>query len=193
MQKARRHPDYSGLRPLAGVWFQGLFTPLLAVLFTFPSRYLFTIGLPVVFSLTRWCWQFQTGFLRPRPTQDSHPPDNLTCTGLSPSSVTFSKRVPLRLSGFVQVLQPPATCDGVWAFPRSLATTCRITIVFSSSGYLDVSVPRVCFPFGISRITGWVAPFGNLRVKSYLRLTEAYRSLSRPSSPLRAKASSVCS
>ena len=31
----------------------------------------------------------------------------------------------------------------VWANPRSLATTCGITIVFSSTGYLDVSVPRV--------------------------------------------------
>ena len=31
----------------------------------------------------------------------------------------------------------------VWAVPRSLATTCGITIVFFSCGYLDVSVPRV--------------------------------------------------
>ena len=31
----------------------------------------------------------------------------------------------------------------VWAVPLSLATTYGITIVFSSSGYLDVSVPRV--------------------------------------------------
>ena len=31
----------------------------------------------------------------------------------------------------------------VWANPRSLATTNGITIVFSSSGYLDVSVLRV--------------------------------------------------
>jgi hypothetical protein len=31
----------------------------------------------------------------------------------------------------------------VWAVPRSLAATDGITIVFSSSGYLDVSVPRV--------------------------------------------------
>ena len=29
----------------------------------------------------------------------------------------------------------------------------------------------------------WVVPFGNLRVKGHLHLTEAYRSLSRPSSP----------
>ena len=53
MQKARRHPY--GLRPLVSVWFQVLFTPLLGVLFTFPSRYWFTIGLSRVFSLSGWC------------------------------------------------------------------------------------------------------------------------------------------
>ncbi len=78
----------------------------------------------------------------------------------------------------------------VWAAPRSLATTCGITIVFSSSGYLDVSVPRVRLPIcmiGISRTaSGWVAPLGYLRLTGYLHLTEAFRSLSRPSSPLRA-------
>jgi hypothetical protein len=35
----------------------------------------------------------------------------------------------------------------VWAFPVSLATTQGITIVFSSSGYLDVSVPQVRLSF----------------------------------------------
>ena len=34
--------------------------------------------------------------------------------------------------------------------------------------------------------TGGVAPLGNLRINAYLQLPEAYRSLSRPSSPLRA-------
>ena len=38
-----------------------------------------------------------------------------------------------------------------------------------------------------------VAPFGNPRVKACLQLTGAYRSLPRPSSPTRAKASTVCS
>ena len=38
---------------------------------------------------------------------------------------------------------------------------------------------------------GWVAPFGNLRISCYLHIPAAYRSLSRPSSPQRAKASSV--
>ena len=37
-----------------------------------------------------------------------------------------------------------AVTPPVWANPRSLATTCGITVVFSSCGYLDVSVPRVC-------------------------------------------------
>ena len=31
----------------------------------------------------------------------------------------------------------------VWALPRSLATTCGIIVIFSSYGYLDVSVPHV--------------------------------------------------
>ena len=38
-----------------------------------------------------------------------------------------------------------ASTRTVWAPPRSLAATCGITVVFSSSGYLDVSVPRVSF------------------------------------------------
>ena len=37
-----------------------------------------------------------------------------------------------------------------------------------------------------------VAPFGYLRIKSYLPIPAAFRSLSRPSSPLRAKASTEC-
>ena len=36
-----------------------------------------------------------------------------------------------------------------------------------------------------------VVPFGNLRINGYLHLPEAYRSLSRPSSPPRAKASAM--
>ena len=38
-----------------------------------------------------------------------------------------------------------------------------------------------------------VSPFGNLRVKAYLQLPEAYRSLSRPSSAPDAKAFALCS
>ena len=42
----------------------------------------------------------------------------------------------------------------VWALPVSLAATSRITVVFSSSGYLDVSVHRV--PFHTLWIGVWI-------------------------------------
>ena len=41
--------------------------------------------------------------------------------------------------------------------------------------------------------TKWVTPFGNVRITGRLHLPEPYRSLPRPSSPHRAKASTVCS
>ena len=53
--------------------FRVCFTPLSAVLFTFPSRYLCAIGLPGVLSLGGWCRRIRTGLLRPRPTQGSGP------------------------------------------------------------------------------------------------------------------------
>jgi hypothetical protein len=90
MQKARRHPNKSGLRPLVSVWFQVLFTPLVGVLFTFPLRYSSTIGLSVVFSLTGWCRQIQTEFHQLRPTQDTRQYIFIQSTGLSPSSVALS-------------------------------------------------------------------------------------------------------
>ena len=39
----------------------------------------------------------------------------------------------------------------------------------------------------------WVSPFRDLRIKGYLLLPEAFRSLSRLSSALSAKASTICS
>ena len=51
-----------GLRPLVSAWFQVLFHSPPGVLFTFPSRYWFTIGHERVFSLTRWSSQIPTGF-----------------------------------------------------------------------------------------------------------------------------------
>ena len=51
----------------------------------------------------------------------------------------------LRLPSFryLAVLTPYPFLHMVWASPISLATTLGITVVFFSSGYLDVSVPRV--------------------------------------------------
>lgn len=69
MQKVRPRTCFRVvLGLLVDMRFQVLLTPLTGVLFTFPSRYLFTIGRQGVFSLTRWSWQIQTGLLVSRPT-----------------------------------------------------------------------------------------------------------------------------
>ena len=79
----------------------------------------------------------------------------------------------------------------VWPLPRSLATTCGISVDVFSSPYLDVSVQAVphVWLFDSPYVTlRWVSPFGNLRIYAHLQLPEAYRSLSRPSSAPDAKA-----
>ena len=85
----------------------------------------------------------------------------------------------------------------VWALPFSLAATHRITCCF-----LFLRLLR-CFssPGSLPYVMYWrmddrgllcrVSPFGYLRVIGYLLLTAAFRSLSRPSSALSAKASSL--
>ena len=87
----------------------------------------------------------------------------------------------------------------VWPLPLSLAATQGIDVSFSSSGYLDVSVHRVPFPWlcihhrihTVCRM--WVSPFGYLWISACLRLPKAFRSLPRPSSAPSAKASALCS
>ena len=87
----------------------------------------------------------------------------------------------------------PAVTGPVWALARSLATTCAITVVFFSSGYLDVSVPRVRLTPCVIPLKMVGCPIRKSVVDSgYLPLATAYRSLSRPSSPSRAKASFMC-
>ena len=84
--------------------------------------------------------------------------------------------------------QPRRINPPVWPLPRSLATTSGISVDFSSSPYLDVSVQAVPFLrlFDSTQDAGVllqrVSPFGNLRIKAHVQLPEAYRSLSRPSS-----------
>ena len=90
--------------------------------------------------------------------------------------------------------QPRGINPSVWPLPRSLATTCGISVDVSSWPYLDVSVQAVPYVrlFDSTHVTTvlpwWVPPFGDLRINGYLLLPEAFRSLSRPSSALSAKA-----
>ena len=112
-----------------------------------------------------------------------------TCTGLSPSMVLLSSSFQFIKHWISWSYNPSlAVTRLVWAFPRSLATTNGITIVFYSSGYLDVSVLRVCFHVNMDDYSSnnRVSPFGYLRIKMCVPFPVAFRSLSRPSSPLRA-------
>ena len=106
-----------------------------------------------------------------------------TRTGLSPTMARLSRRF-----RFLR------KCH--WPGPRSLATTNGVSVDVLSSGYLDVSVHRVrlswlCIHQKIP-LAWWVAPFGNPWIKAHSQLPTAYRSVSRPSSPLNAKASTRC-
>jgi hypothetical protein len=175
MQKARRHPRR--LRPLVSVWFQVLFTPFLRVLFTFPLQYWFAIGLSVVFSLTRWCWHIQTEFLRFRLTHFS--PNISFVYGIFTLYDLSFQIIPLL---YIRIL-------GSTAFARhySRYNYCslflRLLRCFSSPG----SPPSRDYMSSTCR----VAPFGHLWINARLQLPIAFRSLPRPSSSLRAKASTI--
>ena len=96
------------------------------------------------------------------------------------------------------VPRPREACFPVLAVPLSLAATDGITELFSFSPGTEMvhfpgfALPNLWIQFGVTGVTSRVPPFGNRRVKGCLHLTVAYRSLPRPSSPSRAKASTVC-
>ena len=106
-----------------------------------------------------------------------------TRTGLSPTMACLSRQFRF-------------LSDDHWPGPRSLATTNGVSVDVLSSGYLDVSVRRVCFLNLCIQcrmtLTGRVSPFGNPRIKACSQLPVAYRSVLRPSSPLSAKAFTKC-
>ena len=106
MQKARGHSasrtrrkDKRLLPLIVGTWFQVLFHSPPGVLFTFPSRYLCTIGQLVVFSLRRWSSRIPTGFLVSRGTWELNQESSfLSPTGLSPSMVLLSRGIRLEMN-----------------------------------------------------------------------------------------------
>ena len=118
-----RLPCGVALSLLVSIWFQVLFHSPPGVLFTFPSRYWFTIGHRVVFSLARWSWLFPTGFLVPRRTQVLSRTSSLfRLRGCHPVSPDFPFRSPIMSScPFLTALLPRLL--PVWALPLSLAAT----------------------------------------------------------------------
>ena len=116
--------------------FRFCFTPLDGVLFTFPSRYWFTIGHRRVFSLGGWSPRIQTEFHVFRPTWD-------TCGAVRTFGygaftlcrATFQELALAVADRRMQVPQPRNASAPVWAGPRSLAATRGISVDFCSSGY----------------------------------------------------------
>ena len=118
--------------------------------FSLPSRgsfhlsltVLYAIGHWVVFRLGGWAPRLQTGFHVSGPTLDPLCIYSISPTGILPSAFVLSKTV--RLSKpYVMSVRNPSSNLLVWPLSRSLAATWEIDVSFSSSGYLDVSVPRV--------------------------------------------------
>ncbi|SPT94443.1 Uncharacterised protein [Bacillus subtilis] len=120
-------------------------------------------------------------------------------TGLLPPMAGLSRPLHLPRS-FVtpyRVSYNPRGKPLVWADPVSLAATQGIAFAFSSSGYLDVSVPRSAFSYPMNsdmdttplRVVGF--PIRKSPDQSLLTAPEAYRCSSRPSSAPSAKASTV--
>src|SRR4051812_30345428 len=109
-----------GLRLLVGDRFQVSFTPLVGVLFTFPSRYWCTIGRQGVFRLGGWSPHVRTGFHVPRLTRG--PCRTIRLRGCHPLRPAFPGR--------------STWCrQGHWPAPLSLATTRGISVDVCSSGY----------------------------------------------------------
>ena len=93
------------LRLLVGIRFQVSFTPLVGVLFTFPSRYLSTIGHQGVFRLGGWSPHVQTGFHVSRLTQGSirtYAYGAVTRSGRPFQTVLLTPDKPLACSAFAR-------------------------------------------------------------------------------------------
>ena len=125
MQKVRRHGTRP-LRPLVSTRVQVLFHSPSGVLFTFPSRYWFTIGHLGVFSLAGWSPRVPAGF--PVPGRTQVPCEEVTAfsrTGLLPSMAAVSTDLPLT-QRFVTsrprcgtIMQSPTTPE--WKRPQAIA------------------------------------------------------------------------
>jgi hypothetical protein len=189
---------YTSLPQIIDIWFQFLFHSPPGVLFTFPSRYLFTIGHQVVFSLIQWSGLILTEFHVLRDTWDIYLAiHRSSSTRLSLSMAALSRAVLLTYVITSRNLYLPDiysryphitthtsfSMTWVWAFPISLTTTTGIIFILFSWHYLDVSVHAVrLFTLYIQIKISWDCQegfphseiFGS---KLICQLPEAYRRL----------------
>ena len=113
------------------------------MLFTCPSRYSSTIGHIGVFRLGGWSPQIHARLLGSGVTQEIHYAHHIVFAyrAITVYGAPFqgtSTDFDVRVRGSYT---PAPTRRTVWPVPVSLATTRGISFDFSSSRYLDVSVP----------------------------------------------------
>ena len=120
----------------------------------------------------------------------------VSCTGLSPSLAGLSRPFHYHTTHLTRSITPERTRSGLGSFHfarRYFGNRCfflflRLLRCFSSPGSLCMAMYLPCSDWSSS---SRVSPFRNQRVIGYLLLSVAYRSLSRLSSALSAKASTL--
>ena len=117
-------------------------------------------------------------------------------TGLSPSAAGLPRAIPLSLSVTFAVRTPECTHSGLgssgfarrYSRNRCFFLFLRLLRCFSSPGSLRIPMDSV---YGDWSSSSRVSPFRHPRIDGYLLLPVAFRSLSRLSSALSAKASTL--
>ena len=129
-----------------------------------------------------------------RVTQDTDRNGHCTCTGLSPAMAGLSRPFYFGVFFHDSVLQPHICLNryGLGSSPFARHYLGNHYLFSFPAGTKMFQFPALAPLCGDMPSAYQVVPFGNLRFKGYLLLDAAYRSLSRPSSPPRAKASTVC-
>ena len=133
---------YKVLPQLVNTGFQVLFHSPPGVLFTFPSQYSALSVTEEYLALRGGPRTFPQGFTCPVVLWIPLCRLTLRLRGFHPLWLVFPVPFCCALRSFLRS-EPGRARTAVWALPVSLAATPGITVVFFSSGYLDVSVRRV--------------------------------------------------
>ena len=159
------------------------------MLFTFPSRYWYAIGLTRVFSLAGWARRIRAGLHVSRVTQDTTDWHVRTSKGLSPAMAGLSR--PFLLSHTMTLCGPTTpqrrrhNC-GLGSSPVARhywGNHCYFLLLRVLRCFSSPRSPQYKKSTDDRRPGGRVVPFGNRGIRGHLHLPRAYRSLSRPSSP----------
>ena len=183
MQKAGCHSLRSS-NTLYAIGCRYYFTPLTGVLFTFPSRYLFTIGCQGVFSLIQWSGRIHAEFHVHRITWDASRRFQTSHTRLSRSLAAFSIALCSSFTYHIEVPQPREDKSSRFRLFRFRSPLLTESLRFLFLGLLRCfTSPRLASPDYefirtiIPYYRNWVVPFGNPRISACYA---APRGLSQP-------------